>query len=359
MWDPIVAPSFDAEGKRRYLSWLEKEYSCIDALNKSYQTTFRSFDEMEKEDYWFTGKYKDRQIDSCGEGENNPIAFVLLRDNRKWQRFELREYFKDMRTRFSSFPEKLYLKPVMTQWSYFLNIDGTKLAGVGFADLWDTAVRGIDIYELAPYVDCCYFITVPVTPSGDPDAYIVVCQHSMIRCMNKGRDFLGGIYWGRYLYNDLYQTLTPCEIVGSIAASGASGISAYGMNGLDDGGLLDRMDRGFQNSLTAANKWFKKVVPQLKGFPQTEIAILFPSAMEAYEPLTVPGNDIRRLDMLGWYKSCCDAGFQPDIIDLNMAVKGALKRYKVLILSANSCYFVEPHQRVKRQSPNGSPQGAL
>jgi len=27
MWDPVVAPSFDEDGKKRYRSWLEKRYN--------------------------------------------------------------------------------------------------------------------------------------------------------------------------------------------------------------------------------------------------------------------------------------------------------------------------------------------
>ena len=79
------------------------------------------------------------------------------------------------------------------------------LSGVGMADLWDTAVRGIDLYRLADYVDCANFLSVPVTPAGDPDIYVTACHHSMMRAMNRGREFLGGIYWGRFLYNHLYE----------------------------------------------------------------------------------------------------------------------------------------------------------
>ncbi len=62
----------------------------------------------------------------------------------------------------------------MTQWGYFLNIYGRQQADGDneFSDLWDTAMRGLDLYALAPYVDSCHFITVPVTPDGYPDAYV-------------------------------------------------------------------------------------------------------------------------------------------------------------------------------------------
>lgn len=189
MWDPIVAPSFDQEGRKRYLDWLEEQYGTIDALNDVYQTSFKEFEELEKEDYWFSCKYGEGAVYTPRNRELLEPAFWMWCDNMKWKRRELRLYFEEMQQRFSALPQKLYLSPNMAQWSYFLNVDGSRLSGVGFADLWDTAMRGINIYELAPYVDNCYFMTVPVTPAGDADAYVVSCQHSMMRCMNQGRDF--------------------------------------------------------------------------------------------------------------------------------------------------------------------------
>ena len=36
--------------------------------------------------------------------------------------------------------------------------------------------------------------------------------------------------------------LTPEEIVGTMTACGVDGYTSYGMNGLDDGGVLNRME---------------------------------------------------------------------------------------------------------------------
>ena len=359
MWDPIVAPSFDQEGRKRYLDWLEEQYGTIDALNDVYQTSFKEFEELEKEDYWFSCKYGEGAVYTPRNRELLEPAFWMWCDNMKWKRRELRLYFEEMQQRFSALPQKLYLSPNMAQWSYFLNVDGSRLSGVGFADLWDTAMRGINIYELAPYVDNCYFMTVPVTPAGDADAYVVSCQHSMMRCMNQGRDFQGGIFWGRFLYQDVYQELTPCEIIGSIVASGAKGIWAYGINGLDDGGILDRMDKGFLESLKTANLWAKQVIPLLDGKPKSDIAILFPSAMAAFEPLTVENGDVHRLDLLGWYKACCDLGLLPDVIDLNMIEQGALERYKVLIIPINTCYPAEIRDKAEEKIAEWTAQGGV
>lgn len=359
MWDPIVAPSFDEEGRGRYLGWLKEQYGTIQDLNRAYRTDFRDFAELRKEDYWFGCKYGDGTVYSIESREQSGPEFLLWCDNMKWKRRELRLYFQEMQARFSKLSPKLYLLPNMAQWSYFLNVDGSRLSGVGFADLWDTGMRGIDIYELAPYVENCHFTTVPVTPAGDADAYVVSCQHSMMRCMNQGRDFQGGIFWGRFLYNDIYQAVSPCEIVGSIVASGAKGIWAYGMNGLDDGGILDRMDKGFLESLQTANCWAKQVIPLLEGKPESDIAILFPSAMACFEPLVLKNSDVHRLDLLGWYKACCDLGFNPDVIDAGMVEQGILERYKVLLVPVNTCYQAEIREEAEKAVFDWSRRGGV
>lgn len=161
------------------------------------------------------------------------------------------------------------------------------------------------------------------------------------------------------MYQDVYQELAPCEIIGSIVASGAKGIWAYGINGLDDGGILDRMDKGFLESLKTANLWAKQVIPLLDGKPKSDIAILFPSAMAAFEPLTVENGDVHRLDLLGWYKACCDLGLLPDVIDLNMIEQGALERYKVLIIPINTCYPAEIRDKAEEKIAEWTAQGGV
>ncbi len=366
MWDPIVAPSFDEEGKSRYLRWLSNEYQGdIRLFNQAYGVQKESFESLEKEDYWFGCRYidqkdrdqKDRDQKHAPEGETDRsrLAFSeedvknrtprarMLMDNRKWQCDELCLYFEDMEKRLHKIDPELYLCPDMAQWGYFLNVDGAMLAGVGFADLWDTAARGIDIYRLSRYVDCAHFISVPVTPDGDAEVYVTACHHSMMRSMNRGREFVGGIYWGRYLYNDIYAVLTPCETVASIVAGGASGYTAYGMCGLDDGGVLHRMEECFHTSLSRANEWAKLVIPELGKKKQTDIAILFPSAMAAYETMHTEGNKVRRLDLLGWYQACRDLGLEADVTDSeNLCWDHLLDRYRILIIPDNDCYGMNP-----------------
>lgn len=123
-------------------------------------------------------------------------------------------------------------------------------------------MRGIDMYAISPYVDSCHFITVPARPDASPDAYVTSCQHSMMRVMNEGKECIGGIYWGRYIYRDLYAFLTPEEIVGTMTACGVDGYTSYGMNGLDDGGVLNRMEDDFLDSLRRGNTWCAEVIPK-------------------------------------------------------------------------------------------------
>lgn len=114
---------------------------------------------------------------------------------------------------------------------------------------------------------------------------------------------------------------------------------------------------GFNESLSAANSWFKRVVPMIRGSHKSPVAILVPSAMSAYEPMGVEGNKERRYDFLGWYKMCCDGGFGCDIIDMGMIEKGALKRYSALIIPENDCYFLDDNsaaeEKIREWTKNG------
>lgn len=350
MWDPIVAPSFDEEGRIRYINWLKKEYKGdISKFNEAYQVSKTCFEELQKEDYWFSCKYPDSVTFSSMDVKNKSPKCRMLMDNKKWQCDELCLYFADMDQRIHQIDEKFYLCPDMAQWGYFLNVDGSMLSGVGFADLWDTAERGIDIYQLASYVDCANFISVPITPFGDADIYVTSAQHAMLRNINRGREFIGGIYWGRFLYQDIYSIISPCETVASIVASGAAGYTSYGMCGLDDGGVLHRMDSYFNESLRKANQWAKEVIPQLGEKKKAEIAILFPSAMAAYETMRTDGNKERRMDLLGWYRACCDVGLTVDIVDYEQLLdEEVFQQYKVLILPEDDCYAMNRQIRFEQ-----------
>lgn len=353
MWDPIAAPDFSADGIHHYHDFLQERYHGeIDALNRAYGTSFPSFDEIPPKEYWFSKKYPGESTFSREDMSAHPEKVRILSDNRLYTRQELISYFRAMQEKLHRVDPDLFTIPDLAQWGYFLNIDGARLSGVGMADLWDTAVRGIDLYELAPYVDMANFLSVPVTPDGDPDAYVVSASHSMLRVMNRGRDFLGGIFWGRFLYNDVYAVLTPEEIVGSMVSSGAGGYASYGVCGMDDGGLFHRMGRPFLESLKRANSWMNQVLPAAGKRAASEIAILFPTAMASCESLMTQGNRERRLDLLGWYRKCLDLGYSADILDRNSILRGELSAYRVLIIPADDCYDLERSEEAEEMIKN-------
>lgn len=341
MWDPIVAPSFDEDGKKRYLSFLEKRYRSIDGFNSAYSTTFSSFDALKPSDWWF-GEYERESPPVVMNGRRILSAHErrLLYDNRKWQSEELVDYFCDMERRLHSVANDLLLCPVLSQWGYFLTVDGSMLSSVGFADLWDTANRGIDMYRLKDFVDVAHFISVPVTPSGDPDCYVTGYHHSQMRILNRDRAFFGGIYFGRYLYNHLYDSLTPSEVIGTIASSGACGYASYGMCGLDDGGVLHRMEKYFNEDLSRANAWLDRVLPMLGARIPDKIALLFPSEMALSEGFSEQHAMEKRLDSLGYFHAVCDLGLSADVVDKKDFTRNS-SMYRVLILPENDMYHLD------------------
>lgn len=346
MWDPVVAPSFDEEGRQRYREFLKTLYDGdIEALNQAYGTSVEEFSQLEPQEYWYSLKYGEAFLTEEDVQQQTP-RFFRKRDESLWKARELELYFQDMQTLLKEKHPELFLCPDLSQWGYFLNIYGRSQADADneFSDLWDTAMRGIDMYALAPYLDSCHFITVPVTPDGYPNAYTVSCQHSMMRVMNAGKQMVGGVYWGRFIYNDLYAFLTPAEIIGTMTACGIDGYTCYGVNGLDDGGVLNRMDESFLDSLTLGNRWCGEVIPMRRGARKKEIALLFPSEMALIEPYETGNNKIRRLDLLGWYEICCDLGYQVDVISEHQILEDGLSEYRILIIPANDCYAAVGHQ---------------
>lgn len=345
MWDPVVAPSFDQEGIRRYQEFLRAWYrNDIAKLNAAYGICVQDFSELGPEEYWYALKYGAGFLDEEDVKERTP-RFFRWRDQALWKARELELYFQEMQVLLKEKHKELYLCPDLSQWGYFLNIYGRTQADADneFSDLWDTAARGIDMYALAPYLDSCHFITVPVTPDGYPNAYTVSCQHSMMRVMNEGKQLIGGIYWGRFIYNDLYAFLTPAEMIGTMTACGMDGYTCYGINGLDDGGVLNRMEQSFLDSLSVGNRWCADVIPKRRGKRTKEIALLFPSEMALIEPFETGNNKIRRLDLLGWYEMCCDLGYQVDVISTHQIMQDALSEYRILIVPANDCYHALQH----------------
>ena len=336
MWDPMVMPSFDGEGQQRYRRWLERRYGTIDALNAAYGTQHPDFRTLQPEDWWFEAAYPGRKCYTREEMNANAPIFRMWTDNTLWRSEELELYFADMQHRLHAIDPRLYLMPNFSQWNHFLNVELPRKADPGTGNYWDTANKGLDLRRTAPWVDMAHYYTLPVNADSDPEPYTVSCQHAHIRSLNPGRSFLGGIFWGRFLYHDVYRFVTPEETIGSITASGASGIMSYGWCGMDDGGLLHRMDEGFTDSLTRGNAWAKKVIPRLGKRKRSRVAIMYPTAMALLEPLTVADADEKRADFLGIYKACRDFGYDPEIVEAPDLIQEL--EADVLLIPADECY---------------------
>ncbi|MBR1584299.1 MAG: beta-galactosidase [Clostridia bacterium] len=345
MWDPVAAPSFDAEGQRRYGTWLQKRYGDIGAFNQAYQKSAAGFDALRPDDWWFEAAYPGKACCTRAEMESDAPAFRMWADNMRWRRDELTDYFQAMRERLHEIDPRLYLMPNLSQWNHYLNVDTSRKSDIGLCELWDTANRGIDMRAVAPYVDMAHYYTLPVTADSDPEPYAVSCQHAHIRSLNPGRSFLGGVFWGRFLYNDVYRFVTPEETIGSIVQSGAAGIMAYGWCGMDDGGLLHRMNDGFLDSLARGNRWAKQAIPRLGQRKRSRVALLFPTAMALLEPLGVQDADQKRADLLGLYKACRDFGYDPEIVEIPDLLRGL--EADVLLIPADECYHALRDRRAE------------
>ena len=336
MWDASVMPSFDREGQRRYLAWLKARYGDIGALNRAYHTDYPDFAALAPQDWWFDLAYPGRACYDREDLENDTPAFRMWADNQRWRREEWVGYFRAMREKLRRVDPRLYLMPNFSQWNHYLNVADCRPGDPGLAKWWDTAAKGMGMRAAAPYVDMAHYYALPASADSDPEPYAVSCQHAHIRALNRGRAFLGGVFWGRFLYHDVYRFLTPEETVGSIVQSGAAGIMAYGWCGMDDGGLLHRMDDGFMASLARANAWAKEVIPRLGAKKKSRAAILYPAAMAFLEPLAVVGAAQKRADLLGLYKACRDFGYDPEMVEPADLAAGL--DADVLLIPADECY---------------------
>ena len=130
---------------------------------------------------------------------------------------------------------------MLHQWGYFFNPPGR-------TD-WQTGQRALDVYRCAEHVDGVLFIASPLNAEDRADAMALSVEASIMRCANAGRPFTGGLYLGRHVNGDIYRVVPPAEAIATLVAGGASGLHVYGYSGLDDGGVMYRMDPLFKDSL--------------------------------------------------------------------------------------------------------------
>ena len=182
MWDPVVAPSFDEDGKNRYRSWLEKRYNGdIETFNRFYKTEANSFETIEPEQYWFELRYPGKNGFSEKELKDRDEKCRVWMDNQRWKSDELVLYFEAMQKKLHALDPQLYLCPDLSQWGYFLNVDGSFLNGAGLYDykekkmLWRSTIgeKGRDFVKLVEKEYNKFFKSVDIGIYFDDYVYIV------------------------------------------------------------------------------------------------------------------------------------------------------------------------------------------
>lgn len=334
MFEPIPKPSFDAEGRQKYLVWLEQRYGGdIGRLNQRYGLEAGSFAELEPEAYWL--RPKELTWVSCARPAKEDFArrtpdFWRWIDNQTHLAEVLDEYLATMKKHWREIEPNLFVEPQLQQWGYFFNPPGQPD--------WQTGQRALDVYRCAQHVDSVLFISEPLNAENRADAMALSVEGSIQRNANAHRPFTAGLYLGRHVNGDIYRVVPPAEAIATHVANGAKRLHIYGYSGLDDGGVIFRMDELFKDSLRAGNSWAAQVIPLLNEPRAKEVALLFPREMSLYEPLEVDLEGRHRMDLLGWYQQFTDLGWHVDIVHPDQVVAGALAAYKHLVVPTNSWY---------------------
>jgi hypothetical protein len=334
MFEPIPKPSFDAEGRGHYLAWLEKHYAGnLAQLNARYGLAVKTFAELRPSDYWLRPvelNWVDCARPTADDFARRTPDFYRWIDNQTYLAGVLQDYLATMKRHWRELEPALFIEPVLHQWGYFFNPPGQTM--------WQTGQRALDVYRCADQVDGVLFIAAPLNAENRTDAMALSVEGSIMRAANSGRPFTGGLYLGRHVNGDICRTVPPAEAIGTLVGQGAKSLHIYGYSGLDDGGVLFRMDDLFKESLRAGNHWAAEVIPLLDQPRAKQVALLFPAEMSLYEPLEVDPGGRHRMDLLGWYAQFADLGYSVDILHPTQIAAGALKDYQSLVVPHNSLY---------------------
>ena len=334
MFEPIPKPSFDAEGKRKYLAWLEARYGAdIAKLNRRYKLKVKSFAKLKPSEYWL--RPEELNWVGCARPTAEDFTkrtpdFYRWIDNQSHLAEVLEDYLATMKKHWREVEPNLFVEPLLHQWGYFFNPPGV-------VD-WQTGQRALDVYPCAKHVDSVLFIAAPLNAENRADAMALSVEGSILRNANEHCSFTAGLYLGRHVNGDIYRVVPPAESIATHVANGAKGLHIYGYSGLDDGGVMFRMDDMFKDSLRAGNRWAAKVIPLLNAARAKEVALLFPAEMSLYEPLEVDTEGRHRMDLLGWYQQFTDLGWHVDIVHPDQVVGDVLAGYKHLVVPTNSLY---------------------
>lgn len=344
MFDPTVKPSFDEEGRARYLTWLKARYeNSIAALNDRYQIEAASFEALQPQEYWFKPEELHYVICAWPEPEdfvNGTPAMLKWIDNQSWIAEEAVAFFATMKEKYRALDPRLFLFPVLAQWGMLFSPPGNRW--------WDIGTRALDPYKVSEHLDAGMFIAAPINPENDADAYAQSAEFSVMRNANLGRSFIAGMFLGRHVHGDIYKVVSPAEGIATAASHGAAGITVYGYGGADDGGVIQHLDVGFKKSVATGNDWAKRILPRVAGQTRLrEAAILYPRASHLFEPMMFEAGREHRMDLLGWYRQLADVGLNVDILHPDQIKSDVAGDWKVLVLPADTCYRYSPDKALE------------
>jgi hypothetical protein len=332
---PIFAPSFDADGRATYLAWLQKQYT-VEEINARYGTSVGSIDAMTPTDYWANPDHASEEGRHVPGAEDYASRTAVVRkyaDNQRFKREVMREYFADIVSRLRKEDPRFYFYAALSQWKVF------------FSDYVHIQNRGWDLWDLGPILDSPSFITMPIDNHGYIEPYVVPCEMAMLRSATNDRDFVGSLFLGRYMANDIYAICSPAEVVASAFGSGATDLYFYGYNGLDDGGNFGKWGTAEKASLRQALDWFSDV-REIAGrrVKNRRAAILFPHASYTLsaQPTDTKTYNAFRDDLLGWYRQLADLGINADILHPSQVREGALAGYGCVIVPSDPHYWAMP-----------------
>lgn len=344
MFEPVPKPSFDDEGRTRYLAWLGVRYANREPeLRARYGVGHDGLGVLTPADYWFEPEKVGWVWCAAPASEDfqrrTPMLWRWL-DNQTYLKDESVAFMAAMKRKLRALDPSLYLEPVLHQWGFLFNPPGF--------EWWETGRRALDPFLIAPHVDSAMFIAAPLNAELQADAGVLSVEYAVARSLNFGREFTAGLYLGRHCALDVYRHVSPAEAIATAVAAGAAGLHVYGYSGLDDGGVMGMMDEPFLDSVKIGNRWAARVIPRLTEPRTCEIAMLFPAAMSLYEPLTADPGGRHRMDFLGWHQQLIDLGYHVDVLHPEQIKAGRLADFRALVAPFDSCYDFSPDAALER-----------
>jgi hypothetical protein len=343
--DPAFCPSFNKDDIEYYLTWLKKKYS-LEQLNERYKTSFKSFDEVGPKEYWLNpviGKefcYDHQSTPTVDDYKQRNVNVLKYADNQLFKLYVMKGFFEKLNIGLKKSEPGFYLYPSLNQWKYFFNDHS----------YWDTGKRVVDVWELGSVVDTASFTTYAIDTFGDVNPYVVSCELAMMRSANGFKDYVAGLFMGRYMFNDIYSFLSPSEVLAIAFSAGATDLFFYGYSGLDDGGSMGKWQEDKKKSFKDGLDWFSNVRAVAgKRIRDKKAAIVFPFATYLLQHNKDDHFEYacNRNDLLGWYNQLADLGLNADIIHPSQVKQGILEDYSIVVMPANPMYWAMPDEKME------------